>query len=531
MALPININEVLHRRSVESERLEFRAGWNPEDVLHTLCAFANDFHNLGGGYIFIGIAEDRGRPILPPVSLDDAQRDAIQKEVLNVGHRILPAYHPVMEPCVVSGRAILLLRAPGGQLRPYKAPGSLSKENRAYPYYIRKGAATVRATPAEEIELISLAAQIPFDDRMNQQASILDLNLTLIQAFLRDVGSDLCDASGRMDFDDLCRRMGLIDGPTEMILPRNVGLMFFHLQPERFFKQTQIDVVQFPDGPGGDTFMEKTFRGSLGQMLRDALLFLSNTVIKETVIKYPDRAEADRFFNYPYAAIEEILVNAVYHRSYEIREPIEVRVLPDKIMITSYPGPDRSIALGAMERGELVARRYRNRRIGEFLKELNLTEGRNTGLPKLIREMRKNGSPKPKFKTDADRSYFAAILPIHTGAKAVKDAKSQVVDNKTIQITTQVTGQVTGQVSLSDSPKLLDAQAQILLTFCESPRDRASIQARLGIKSRAHLSARYLTPLLNEGLIVMTNPNSPQSPTQKYRTTAQGLAALREKGQ
>jgi hypothetical protein len=29
---------------VESERIEFKEGWNPLSVLHTLCAFANDFH-------------------------------------------------------------------------------------------------------------------------------------------------------------------------------------------------------------------------------------------------------------------------------------------------------------------------------------------------------------------------------------------------------------------------------------------------------------------------------------------------------
>lgn len=34
-------------------------------------------------------------------------------------------------------------------------------------------------------------------------------------------------------------------------------------------------------------------------------------------------AEANRFFNYPYAAIEEALSNAVYHKAYDIREPIE----------------------------------------------------------------------------------------------------------------------------------------------------------------------------------------------------------------
>jgi ATP-dependent DNA helicase RecG len=66
MPLPININEILKGRLVEWERLEFKKGWNPEAVLNTLCAFANDFHNWGGGYIFIGIEAKQGRPILPP---------------------------------------------------------------------------------------------------------------------------------------------------------------------------------------------------------------------------------------------------------------------------------------------------------------------------------------------------------------------------------------------------------------------------------------------------------------------------------
>lgn len=50
MQLPININAILDKHIIESERIEFKKGWNPKAVLHTLCAFANDFHNLGGGY-------------------------------------------------------------------------------------------------------------------------------------------------------------------------------------------------------------------------------------------------------------------------------------------------------------------------------------------------------------------------------------------------------------------------------------------------------------------------------------------------
>jgi hypothetical protein len=79
-ALPINIKDLLNGKPVEWERLEFKKGWNPLDTLHTICAFANDFHNLGGGYIFIGIEENNGRPILPPTGLRPGQLDAIQPE-------------------------------------------------------------------------------------------------------------------------------------------------------------------------------------------------------------------------------------------------------------------------------------------------------------------------------------------------------------------------------------------------------------------------------------------------------------------
>ncbi len=72
MSLPIDIRDVLHARCVEWERLEFKTGWNPEAVLHTLCAFANDFHNLGGGYVVIGVAEEDGRPFLASVGLAGA---------------------------------------------------------------------------------------------------------------------------------------------------------------------------------------------------------------------------------------------------------------------------------------------------------------------------------------------------------------------------------------------------------------------------------------------------------------------------
>ena len=61
------------------------------------------------------------------------------------------------------------------------------------------------------------------------------------------------------------------------------------------------------------------------------LQYIQNSIVEERVEKIPNVAEAKRYFNYPYTAIEEALANAVYHKGYDVREPIEVRVLPDRI--------------------------------------------------------------------------------------------------------------------------------------------------------------------------------------------------------
>ena len=65
MAVPVNIDDLINHRTVESTRIEYKAGFNPEAVVHTICAFANDIDNMGGGYIIIGVEEQNGEPVFP----------------------------------------------------------------------------------------------------------------------------------------------------------------------------------------------------------------------------------------------------------------------------------------------------------------------------------------------------------------------------------------------------------------------------------------------------------------------------------
>ena len=84
-----------------------------------------------------------------------------------------------------------------------------------------------------------------------------------------------------------------------------------------------------------------------------------------------------------------------------------------RLLVLSFPSADRSIRMEDLQQGRAVSRRYRNRRIGEFLKELDLAEGRSTGVPKILRAMRNNGPPAPRFETDDHRTWFLVRLAAH----------------------------------------------------------------------------------------------------------------------
>ncbi len=113
---------------------------------------------------------------------------------------------------------------------------------------------------------------------------------------------------------------------------------------------------------------------------------------------------------------------------------IEVRISPDEQVVLGFPGPDRSIRLENLQAGRAVSRRYRNRRIGEFLKELDLTEGRATGIPKILRVMADNGSPAPVFETDDERTSFVIRLPRHPLAQEPSPATAEVTMEVTMEV-------------------------------------------------------------------------------------------------
>ena len=417
MRLPINIEELLSGRAVEGDRLEYKTGWNPDAIYRTICAFANDFDETGGGYIVVGVKEENGRAIRPVIGINPDQIEPIEKEMVGFNNLIRPYYQPRLYVEEVDGKTILVIKVSPGERRPYKVPDQITAKQKTYNYYIRYNSSSIVPKDEYERELINLANRMPFDDRGNDDIKLTDISPLLLHDYLVKVKSSLADIPLTDHMEDVLEQMDLLEPVPEGKRIKNVAAMMFAEHPDRFFKQAQVEIVLFPEGreKNPNNLIEvEPIRGCVPTMIRETLSYLRTNVIKKQIIKPKDREQSITFYNYPYQALEEAVVNSLYHRDWTIQEPVEITIEPERISILSFSGPNHTIPMEAVRIGQsLRSRRYRNRRLGEFLKELDLTEGRATGIPTIQDELRENGSPQATIETDEERTYFLIDIPCH----------------------------------------------------------------------------------------------------------------------
>lgn len=413
--LPVDIETLLQGSAIESERLEFKAKWDPKTigpkVLKTICAFANDFYEVNGGYVVLGVEERDDRPVLPPRGLTDDALAAARKWIRGNCRKLDPPYVPIMSAETVTGRNILVIHAPASEIRPHRVAPTDKHPPR---YWIRVGAETVDAELKGDSlrQLVQLTARVPWDDRPARDNRIEDLSGMRVREHLRAVGSTTLPGVSDLD---IYRRLQLTSRVNAHDTPRNVGLLLFSIDPTEWFPGARIEVAQFYGEPLGQVLEERIFRGGIVDQIRDCQSYIERQL---TIHLNRDgkTVETPRWEAYPTIAVRELLVNAVIHRAYgpDEPDPIRVYVYPDRLTVTSYPGPvpglePRHFLAGARR----PATRARNRRIVQFLKERNLAEGRLTGVDTIHQLMKANGSPPPEFTFDEGRTYFAATLPAH----------------------------------------------------------------------------------------------------------------------
>lgn len=527
MALPINIADLLEKRKVESNRIEFKEGWNPTSIYHSICAFANDIDNIGGGYILVGVKEVNGMAQRPVKGLPVESLDKIQREMLQFNQLIEPQYSPRVSIEEIDGKSVLVIWVTTGHNRPYTVPADVNAKLKKPVFYIRYGSSSIEAKGEFLDQLRDMANRVPFDDRGNENIPMEDISPLLLKDYLKKVDSRLVKEDFTSNMERILEQMDLLDGPIENRLVKNVAAMMFAEHPEKYFKTTQVDIVLFPEGleNNPDNFIEvPVIKGPVPTMIRETLNYLRINVVKERIQKPEDDERSIKVFNYPYQALEEAVVNALYHRDYMQREPVEITVEPDKISILSYSGPDRSISMEDINEAKaLRSRRYRNRRLGDFLKELNLTEGRATGIPTIQKKLRENGSPKAMIKTDEARTFFLIIIPCRKDFVQVDEK----VQNTDIELVMRKMSKLCPSYVQDMTQTEVENMAKCLL---RAIKEISAQNMLVGIEdiSYKHLRRKYLDKLLDMGAVVMTIPEKPTSSKQKYRLSELGKELINQ---
>ncbi|MFZ4617477.1 MAG: Fic family protein, partial [Rectinemataceae bacterium] len=182
---------------------------------------------------------------------------------------------------------------------------------------------------------------------------------------------------------------------------------------------------------------------------------------------------------------------------------------------------------------------YRNRRLGDFLKEIKLTEGRLTGIQMVKAALLQNGSPEALFETDEDRTWFSVVLKPHPTFQnedttersssaplpVLRDAIRDLVFARPIEAANQATAQATAQVTVQAADEeLLEQFENILRLLTDNALAKQAIFSMLEVSNHRFNFNRFILPLINAGLVCQTLPDKPHSPLQRYALTEKATA-------
>ena len=196
-------------------------------------------------------------------------------------------------------------------------------------------------------------------------------------------------------------------------------------------------------------------------------------------------------------------MNAIYYRSYEEREPVEVRITPQGLAILSFPRrrpvdphgrPCRRVEPSAVATGTAALASSEGSRPGR---------GPIYGYSEILRAMRENGSPAPVFETDDDRTSFLSVCPYVKRPTVRRPGKAP---NKPPNMRPNKTPN-------HDAPQVTDHVGRLVAALtCEM--SRSELQGLLwGSRIGPHFITSYLRPALEAVLIEMTLPTNQRAAT------------------
>ena len=289
--------------------------------------------------------------------------------------------------------------------KPYKA-----KQGNSWVTKNRVGTTTRDASREEEQRLYQRSGGLRYGIKPVLGTSVGDLDVRrLLDYFGRVRGDSEVPEPGSPQWGALLRNLELtveIDGATYATVD---GMLLFGPQAGRFVPQSGVRAICY-QGSVPD------YAARADEDIRGPLLPLggANDIIYETgladrvwdfvrrnteVTAYLDGVRRVDRWDYPEAAVREIVVNALVHRDYSIAgTDVQVAIFDDRLEVRSPGRLPNSVTHDAIKSGVRYAR---NQTLVNFLRDYRYVDARGMGiLHKVIPAMAAHNGTEPEFVAD-----------------------------------------------------------------------------------------------------------------------------------
>ncbi len=417
----IDLKELSKR---ESERVEWKENVaDIEDIIKTSVAFANDYSNLGGGYIVCGAKESKdehGFQKLTETGLTSSRLKEIEGKLTTaLREKVSPPLVPVVEEIPVNdGKRVLVFIIPASKdAHNYRASGKDSST-----YYIRIGRETREARNGLLRELLIQKKEIdPWDERINNTANLEDIDLIYLRAYLQEM--KVWDPTKALeDYLSEKERISVFvpplvekEGMTTILKPRNFTLLMFSKNPLVFFRGAYTIFSIYKGKDRSEPTAERhEITGNIVQQAKKCVELLN----AESHTAFDKTGNIPNQLKYPERALQEAVVNCLVHRDYEINQPTRITVFIDRIEVYSPGTLPRAIDKTKFREGKATPY-WRNQSLAHFFNKLQLAQAEGQGIATIIRTMREEGCPAPIF--DIGSESLTCILPAHPRHALIKE--------------------------------------------------------------------------------------------------------------
>jgi ATP-dependent DNA helicase RecG len=410
----IALDELARRESEQTEWKENVA--DIDDVVATLCAFANDLQNLGGGYVVCGAREARdahGFPQLVRAGLTASRLREVENTVLaRCRDRVAPPIAPLVEELEADDpeRRILVFVQPAtGTAHTFRRGHEGAK------HFVRVGRSTIEARNGLLRDLlVRKGALAPWDRRPNSAATVNDIDLLSLRDALQRMGVYTSERSPEaylvegVQLSPFVPSLCVAEPLSGVLRPRNYAVLLFGREPQRFIPGAFAIHSAYP---GMDRTNPTSHRFEIAGTLLDQARRLQELLDREAVTLFDKtNLKAPNAEKYPRRALQEAMVNALAHRDYELVDPTRITSYRDRIEFIS-PGPlPVGVTLADLRSGS-VTPRWRNQALAWFLSRLQLAQAEGQGIQTIRSTMKAAGCPPPLF--DATDVSVTCVLRAH----------------------------------------------------------------------------------------------------------------------